>query len=472
MTLKKIAQFSIGPIGTGILGVITLPIVTWYFSSEDIGKLSIAQVTLSFMVMIVSLGMHQAYVREYHEEEDKLSLFKMVMLPSMMFFIFLLFIGYWTPWSISSLLFGIESSFNSFLIVLATFALIVTNFLVHMLRMQERGLAYSFSQLLPKVLFLIFIGLVVSTHILEVSFNTLLLLHVITIVVTTLLFSFITKQTWIASIKSKYDNEKVKEMLKFSLPLVAGSLAFWGVTAMDRFFLRGLSSFEELGLYSVAISFAGAATILSTLFSNIWQPVLYKWVKEGVDPKNIQKVMEYVLLVVVTIWCLAGIFSWLILYILPSEYEAVSYLLVLTMVYPMMYLLSESTKVGIGIAKKSSFAMITSMVAFVVNALFNYLLIPEYGAKGAAIASAIAFFVFLTLRTEFSAYLWVSLSRKKIYFFVIVLLGATFFMTVTEAKSSFNGWIWITIWFVTGLVYRQRVIESYHYIKVKLKGNK
>ena len=463
-------QFSIGPIGAGLLGVITLPIITWFFNTEDIGRLSMAQVSLSFGVLILSLGMHQAFVREYHEEENKFSLFKMVVIPSIIVFLFFICFLYFMPWSISVLLFDIYSIKLSILMVVALFSLLITNFLIHLLRMEERGIAYSVSKLLPKIIFLFLISMVVWSNDFNISFNTLLSLHVISIVFTFLLFIWVTKGTWVKSLSSQIEAKKIKSMLHFSLPLVAGSIAFWGVTAMDRFFLKSLSSFDELGLYSVAISFAGAATILSTLFSNIWQPILYKWVKEGIDPNKIQVVTEFVFLAIATIWTLVGIFSYLILYLLPIEYESVRYLLVLSMVYPLMYLLSEATKVGIGIQRKSSYEMLTSVIAFIVNAVLNYLFIPLYGAKGAAIASAIAFFIFLIVRTEFSAYIWVSLPRTRIYGLVILFLLSTFYMAYTGGKSEYNTIIWVSVWLLSMIFYKNRVIEVFKIVKLKYKG--
>lgn len=470
MTIKKIFQFSIGPIGVGILGLITLPIITWYFTSEDIGRLSMAQVSLRFGILILSLGMHQAYVREYHEENDKFSLLKMVITPSLFMFIFLMLFIYLMPWNISNLLFDIESTKLSLLMIMALFSLMITNFLVHLLRMEERGLAYSISQLLPKIIFLGLIGIIVLAGYFLISFEILLICYVISIVFTFLLFTWMSRNTIEKSFFALIDHEKIKSMLMFSLPLVAGSLAFWGVTAMDRFFLKSLSSFDELGLYSVAISFAGAATILSSLFSNVWQPILYKWIKEGINPNKIQIVIDYILLSVLTIWSLSGLFSWLILYILPVEYEAVSYLLVLSMLYPLMYLLSEATKVGIGIKRKSSFDMLASISAFAVNAILNYIFIPIYGAKGAAVASAIAFFVFFLVKTEASAYLWISLPRVKIYVLVILFYMATFYMTYTDAKSDLNGIIWISLWLLSVSLYKQRVIDAFKYVLIKYKG--
>ena len=64
MTSRKIAAFAIGPIGAAVLGLISLPIITWLFSQEDVGRMAVLQVTLSFSILLFSLGLDQSYVRE------------------------------------------------------------------------------------------------------------------------------------------------------------------------------------------------------------------------------------------------------------------------------------------------------------------------------------------------------------------------------------------------------------------------
>ncbi|MGL6275567.1 oligosaccharide flippase family protein [Aeromonas dhakensis] len=81
MNIKKIMGFAIGPIGAAALGFIALPITTWFYSQEDIGKISMLQVAASFCVLIFSLGLDQSYVREYHESENKTALLKMAIFP-------------------------------------------------------------------------------------------------------------------------------------------------------------------------------------------------------------------------------------------------------------------------------------------------------------------------------------------------------------------------------------------------------
>ena len=83
MTRNKILGYAIGPIGAALMGFITLPVITWFYSVEDIGRISMLQVVASFSALLFCLGLDQAYVREYHGHKIKPQLFKSALSPGL-----------------------------------------------------------------------------------------------------------------------------------------------------------------------------------------------------------------------------------------------------------------------------------------------------------------------------------------------------------------------------------------------------
>ena len=143
MNIKKAAKFSVGPIGDGLIGLVTLPMVTWFFSVEDIGRLTMLHLVVSFSLLLFSLGLDQAYVREFHEVIDKPSLLITVLLPGVAVLSLVLLTLMLTPLSMSNLLFGLESKLITILLILAIFLAFLSRYLGLVLRMQERGIALS-----------------------------------------------------------------------------------------------------------------------------------------------------------------------------------------------------------------------------------------------------------------------------------------------------------------------------------------
>ena len=413
MNAKKIASFALGPVLTALLGLISVPVVAWYFSAEDLGRITMLQISMTLAVMFFSIGLDQAYVREYHEEQNKPALLKLTLLPgTILLFVFCMAVAVWFPFYLSNLLFGIKSTTLSLLIIVAIILSFLTRFLSLIIRMQERGWIFSISQVLPKVTFLMLIALYVQMEI-EKEFINLFLANVIAMASVVFL---LVCQTWSElseSIKQKINTDKLRAVIKFGLPLIFGGLAFWGLSAIDKVLLRTLSSFEQLGIYSVAVSFAALGTIFQSVFSTVWAPIVYKWAANNQNLEKVDEVTEHVLAFVVFVFCAAGLFSWVISFMLPPQYNTVKFILVACLSAPLLYTLSETTVVGIGLAKKMSFAMFASIIAFIVSMVVGYWLIPIYGAAGAAASTSFAFWFFLVMRTEFSCYVWRPLPRSK-----------------------------------------------------------
>lgn len=442
MSPKKIAAFALGPLGGAVLAFITLPIITWFFSPEDIGRIAMLQITVSFSVLLFGLGLDQAYVREYYESKSRPALLKATMFPGFLLLTTTSGLILIMPHLISNLLFEVSSIRLSILTIICLQAAFISRFLSLVLRMQERGIAFSLSQLLPKLLFIVIIGTYIMLNIGYGLFE-LVSAHTASIVLVCIILSWNTRKEWLSGIRQITDAKMQTELLRYGFPLILGGVAFWGLTATDKVFLRIFSTFEELGIYSVSVSFAGAATILQSLFSTVWMPTVYKWASQGKGLEKIQQITRYVLVCVLLIFCLAGMFSWVVDFILPKKYENVKYILVACLGYPLLYTLSETTVVGINLVKKTSYAMTAAVIAFMLNVIGNYFLIPSFGAAGAAVSTGIAFWAFLVLRTEFSIFLWKKIPRMELYIFTF---AAIMLSSTTALQGSVLGWWAPTVW--------------------------
>ena len=64
----------------------------------------------------------------------------------------------------------------------------------------------------------------------------------------------------------------MRKLLRFGLPLVPGAIALWAFALADRIILGRLSTFHELGLYTVATAVASLITVLFGPFGQAWSP--------------------------------------------------------------------------------------------------------------------------------------------------------------------------------------------------------
>lgn len=473
MTPRKIAAFALGPIGGAALGFITLPIITWIFSQEDIGRLAMLNVVISFSTLLFSLGLDQAYVREFHESKNRPALLKTTLLPGLILLLSSLVILLSFNGLISDKLFGLESDFLSFVVAAILLSTFISRFLSLVLRMNEQGVAYSMSQLLPKMLLILIIyGYVLFDA--EKNLTNLLVANLFALLSVCIIYGWNTRKEWLLGLKQSLDLKYLKYLLSFGTPLIFGGLAFWGLTATDKILLKELSSYEELGLYSVSVSFAAAATIFQSIFSTVWAPTVYKWAATGEGLEKIYKVNRYVLLAVVVLFCLAGLFSWTVTFILPNSYDSVRWILIPCLGFPLLYTLSETTVIGIGITRRSEFSMLAAIIAFLINLLGNFWLIPSLGAKGAAISTCVSFLVFFILRTEFSILVWKKIPRFSMYIYTGFLVFISCLNSIYgESYPGCFFMLWFFVFFSIFIFFKDEWKVVYAYFgsfRVKIKG--
>lgn len=469
MTPKKIAAFALGPLAGAALGFVTLPIITWFFSQEDIGRLALLNVVTSFSTLLFSLGLDQAYVREFHETKSRPALFKTTLFPGLILLLISLAVLLSFDNIISKWLFEIDSFLLSIMVAAVVLSTFIARFLSLILRMNEKGLAYSMSQLLPKLLLILIIGSYVVFSASKSTTN-LVLANVSATLLVCIVYAWNTRKEWLAGLRKTIDYKYLKKLLDFGVPLIFGGLAFWGLTATDKILLKELSDFEQLGLYSVAVSFAAAATIFQSVFSTVWAPTVYKWAAAGEGLEKIHKVNRYVLLVVIILFCLAGLFSWVVTLILPDNYNSVQWILISCLGFPLLYTLSETTVVGIGIARRSGFAMLAAFIAFLINLIGNFWLIPKWGATGAAASTCVSFWFFFFLRTELSIFLWKPIPRLTLYSYTILLvIGAVLSSMYGEVyRYEFMGF-WLVVLASIFVFFNAEIKEAFEWLIPKIK---
>lgn len=458
MEVKRIASFAIGPIGAAALGLISLPLTARLFSAEDIGRIAILYVLLNFSTLALSVGLDQAYVREYHESKDRPKLLATVTLPGIILFVILGIIIAIFSDGILTILFDTTSREISPLLILCIAAAFSGRFLSLIVRMQGSGSIYSISQILPKVIILIFLA-AIYYQIFVADFIQLLIIHTTSLASVSAYLAFATKREVSLGYSSTFDKDLLHGLLKFGGPLTIASLAYWGLSSLDRVLLRNYSSLEQLGLYSVAASFAASASILQNIFSTVWAPIVYKWASEGLLTSTLDQINEKILCVLAFCFTATGLFAWLFKYILPPQYESVQYIVIACLAAPLFYTLSESTVVGLGVSKRTDLSMAAAIVALCANLASNYFFSSRYGARGVAVGTAFSFWIFLVARTELSCWAWRPIKRIKIYLVTtlcLVLASAT--TLFGEAFYGFTQIPWLvvacifTVWFRETLI--------------------
>jgi O-antigen/teichoic acid export membrane protein len=185
-----------------------------------------------------------------------------------------------------------------------------------------------------------------------------------------------------------------RDLVNFGSPLIFASLAYWIFGSMDRWMLAFFSSVDETGVYSVAFRFASIPYFVSLAFAQAWAPHAIKMQSEY--PQKYRKMYTDILLILVFVMLIVGggiaLFAGeMIRAIMPIEYSASSLPLAILCFGIIMQSTQQITAIGISLEKKTKILARLAWFAAVINLIFNFLLIPWYGAVGAAYATSISY---------------------------------------------------------------------------------
>lgn len=472
MNARKILGYALGSFGSALFSVLALPLISWYFPADDIGRIVLLQTVAGLGILVLGLGLDQAYIRDFHAVENQASLFKSLALPPLLLCAAVLFFALVFDAAMpSETVFAIESETLGILALVFLAASLASRFLSLILRMQEQALAFSFSQITPKLLILFIVLLYLAAGF-PAQTAGLVFAYAAAQVLTVCVLLYQTRRYLIAAWHSPFSAKLRCEGLRYALPLAAGNLAYWGFASIDRFMLKSLAGLEELGIYSMAASFGAAALIVQSVFSTVWAPTVFKWVKENTHLDQIGGITLAMSSLVGGVVCLIGLFSPLAALILPAQYAAVQFILLSSLLFPLLYTLTEVSGIGLNVAKKTGLITLANLLALAANALFLWILVPPLGARGAAIACACAFWLFFAFKTEYSSRLWQPLPRRKIYAqslaCLLVCTSYTAFGTTENYPAFAASWAaWLGVLLHQN---RRRIDRAFEQIKCRLKN--
>ena len=419
-TLKKFLQFSIGPITTALFGLVLIPLTTYFVVPKEFGRASMFMLAQTLMQSFLYLGFDQAYAREFHQEKRKNRLmYHAMFFPLILSFLVILSFFIFTN-QLSYLLFGGP---NYYLAVYLTgingIFIVIERFLLLRLQMEERALEFSIKSILTKSAVLIFtliFLLFIRQDFLAIVYSTIVGQMLSGLIL------FIWHKSYLKPDAYQLDWKLIKRMFSFGFPIIF-SAGLWSIiTTFDKIALRIWSDFEQLGFFTAVMRIVVLLMIIQTAFTSFYLPVAYRWHEEKKDMKYYKMVSDSILAVLSIGFILLLIFNPLLMLLLAEEYRQARYLLGFLTMQPIFYTLSETTTLGIVFTKKTYYNFIVMILAVVPSVGLNMLLIPNYGALGAAIGTGIAYLVFFWARTYFSFRVWKGFKVRKHFVLTVMIL--------------------------------------------------
>lgn len=246
---------------------------------------------------------------------------------------------------------------------------------------------------------------------------------------------------------SSFSINRAKELISYGYPFIFTALAYWIFTSQDRWMLASMSSVEEVGIYSVSFRFASIIFFVSSAFGQAWSPVAIKIRTD--NPLNYRKIYGDVLILLffgmAFLAGVLGLFSGEVLDLLMGKDYIKSGLPMAVLGFAVVFQATQQiTGMGISLEKKTTLFAHLSWVTTAMNFGMNWLLIPKFGALGAAWATAISY-LFLTGSYFFftQKYHPIEISYKRLSAFVLLILMipiASFLLYQQEINLEYIFW--------------------------------
>lgn len=378
--------YGIGTVAGQAAGFVLLPLYTHYLTPTDYGIAAIIDVTLALAGITVGSGVLGTMSRFYHDRDDAAAQNCVV---STMFWLMagttavVVAAGLLSSSALTTVLFG-DAGYAPILniaVVGLGLGFLVDTALLHLMitnrssRYVLISLARLFMQIGFNVWFIVFLNLGVMG------------LFLSTLVTRAILILAISVPTLVA-VGHTFSAPLAAEMWRFSFPIVFSRLFRLGATESDKYFINYFISPAMTGIYAVAAKIANALHVLVTAsFLRSYGPTRFEIMKQESAPETYAQILDYYLLLVVTLGLGIAVFSTNIIRVMAADgfLDAGAYIPLMILAW-IVFGVRYHFETGILIVKKTAyFAYINGSVAALSLAM-NYVLIGRYGIWGALVA--------------------------------------------------------------------------------------
>ena len=403
--LKDLALYSPGKIIPGIIGFITIPIVTRLFSPQVYGNYSLVMVTILVLTNIAG-WLPMSVVRFYptYERDKQLNVFYgniihlLLLTLATLSLCFLLCLVIMKP-KINMPL------FNLMIVGIGVFIFSgIYEIFLDFLRSQRKAKWYSIFTVYKSAgsitIALIFI-LLLQRGIVSLLWGQVISILLILPIIARIALNGST------SLKFKIDFSFTKEMLKYSIPLAVGNLAAWILNLSDRYIIEFFRSSHEVGIYSASYNITyQSLVILTVLFTLASNPIsIHLWEKEGKEKSAdfICQITRYYLIICVPAAFGLSFLSEPLINIMTGEQYHNGYKIISFVAFGALFLgLQQRFQAAFIFYKKTIYITIAITVSGIVNIILNFILIPKYGYIAAGLTTLISFALLLALMIVFS----------------------------------------------------------------------
>ena len=382
----------VGKFCTQFVTFLLVPIYTFYLTTSDYGYVDLIQTYISLLIPIVILRFDSAIFRFLidvrNDEEEKTEIISSS-IALIVFQIVLLIIVF----------LAINYFFNIpywFAIILNIVFVSISSYLLQLTRGIGKNFDYSISVILSAVITIVLNLILIVRY--KSNASSILYISAIANFICSLYLVIKNKIYQNVKLKS-FSKRKIKEMLKYSLPMIPDGLSWWIVNVSDRTIIASLIGVSANGIYAVSCKFSNILSSIYQVFNMSWQESVSLHINDKDRDKFFSEVLNntYVIfysLCILILVCMPFLFR----YFIGKEY-ALAYTTIPILLMGNLFNALANISGGIYIAKKETQKVArTTIIAAFINIVINLLFIKKFGLYAAAISTLISYIVLAIYR--------------------------------------------------------------------------
>ena len=236
---------------------------------------------------------------------------------------------------------------------------------------------------------------------------------------------------------SKLNKAVAKEMLKYCLPLIPASIAWWITNVSDRYLVAYFCGDTVNGIYDISYKLPSIINVFATIFLEAWQISAVK--ESGANHTsrfftNVFKAYQSVVFIGG-----AGIILLAkpLIRLLADEayFEAWTFVPVLILATIFACFSTFMTSIYM-VEKRGGLNLATMSAGAVANVVLNLLLIPKMGAQGAAVATFVSYVIVFGLRTV-NTRKFININISPIQLIInVALMGAMSYAMIADLPRN------------------------------------
>lgn len=401
--IKHFISIGTGTVINMLVGFLTTPILTRLVGTAEYGQYSIFTMYASIALMILCMGFDQALIRYFYRfdtaDYQRTIVRECCVLP----FVCTLLAGIVVnalSW-LGLVPFEFEPGIMTMLTI-SVFFQVMNRIDLILLRVTYQTKLYSLLQVMTKLLFA---GIAIAGCFLFQTQRLFVLTaaSAVSYGMVTVVGIGSQKELWnFKKIRQRYPIDR-KELYRYAFPFIVSMGITTIFQAIDKMSLKRYCSYDEVGIYSSAVTLVHVFAIVQTTFSAIWSPMVVEhYEKEPEDRTFYQKGFRTMSFVMFFIGVSLILCKDLFVLLLGEDYRGSAAMIPFLCLSPIMLTISDTTVIGITFSKKSYLQIIVSAVACATNIVGNTLLVPIIGGVGAAISTGLSYIVFFAVRTILS----------------------------------------------------------------------